>query len=184
MARRSARRAKARRESWVLEPLQAHHDRLAFQSRSPELNRLLRNLELEDPPEATWVAVPHPGSSQILGYYSLEPDPVALRAGTASTPGPVPVLLLKYLAVSRAHEGRGIGTDLLGAAVARAADLADDNLILALVLDPLDEKAQAWYLRRSLPFVPLWENDPLARLVLPMSTTKQAYEQLFGSGDD
>jgi GNAT superfamily N-acetyltransferase len=168
---------------WTLVPL-GHHDRYAFRSSKELLNEELRRIPLGSPEHATWVAVPEPESREILGYYSLNPDPVALSDGRADTLGVVPLLYLAFLATHQDYEGHGIRTDMLYRAIASGADLAQEKRVLGLMLDPIDAEAARWYRYRVPDFRPTCPDDPESRLILMFDRTEEALRRVFGVPDE
>lgn len=91
------------------------------------------------------------GSGPIAGYYCLSAGQVA-RAATPgelarAAPDPVPVVRMGRLAIARPYQGGGWGADLLREALLSAA--AAVRLIggRALLVDAIDEKAEAFYRR-------------------------------------
>jgi len=80
----------------------------------------------------------------------------------------VPATLLGRLAVDQRFARRGLGSFLLLDAAARALDPAVPAS-LAMIVDPLDEAASAWY--RRFGFIPFAEPH---RLFLPLETLRRA----------
>jgi GNAT superfamily N-acetyltransferase len=67
-------------------------------------------------------------------------------------PPGVPVMLLARLAVSREHQGIGLGKALLKDALQRTVQAADIAGIRALLVHAKDDNARQWYLN--------WEFEP------------------------
>jgi ribosomal protein S18 acetylase RimI-like enzyme len=93
-----------------------------------------------------WVAVPEPGASRIIGYYtlstsSLEPEQLPGKPSIKK----VPVVLLGRLAVDNRYKGQKIGVRLLFHAQRSVLLLSRSVGIHALVVDALDEQAAAFY---------------------------------------
>jgi ribosomal protein S18 acetylase RimI-like enzyme len=125
------------------------HDRISFDCGEPELNDYLRFIARQHADKGyaqVWVAVPEPGSPQVIGYYtlsmtSLQPAEVPRGAGISK----VPALLLGKLAVDRRYQGQGIGARLLMHAQRSALLLSRQVGLHALVVDALNERAAAFY---------------------------------------
>ena len=62
-----------------------------------------------------------------------------------NTPQPVPTILLGRLAVDARYQGHHIGAQLLRDAILRAQSIASELGARALVVDPIDESAAAFY---------------------------------------
>ncbi len=93
-----------------------------------------------------WVAVSEPGSSQVIGYYtlsmsSLAPEELPTTAGVKK----VPVILLGRLAVDKRYRGQSIGVRLLFHAQRSALALSMRVGIAAIVVDALNDEAAAFY---------------------------------------
>jgi GNAT superfamily N-acetyltransferase len=138
--------------SLVIEKLdKAVHDRTDFDCGEPTLNDYLRftaRQQVDKGYAQVWVAVATPGSSRIVGYYtlsmtSLAPDEVRGRAGVPK----VPAVLLGRLAVDKRYHGQGIGVRLLMHAQRSALLLSGKVGVHALVVDALHEQAAAFYRR-------------------------------------
>ncbi|MDA0271176.1 MAG: GNAT family N-acetyltransferase [Chloroflexi bacterium] len=165
---------------WHEEPIAARHDRRRFRSGAAELDVYLARYARQNHESGgalTFVAVPEPGSDQILGYYSIAPGAVAHADVPPSvTRGlgryPVPVFRLGRLAVDERIQGEGLGGDLLLAAAKRALAAASQAGGVALAIDAIDERAADWYARFGA--VPLLD-DPL-HLILPLATIATALE--------
>jgi GNAT superfamily N-acetyltransferase len=96
-------------------------------------------------------------ASAVLGFYSLavgsveaENAPLSVLKGMARHP--VPVMVLARLAVSREHQGIGLGKALLKDALQRTVQAADIAGIRALLVHAKDDNARQWYLN--------WEFEP------------------------
>jgi GNAT superfamily N-acetyltransferase len=110
----------------------------------------------------------------IAGYYTLSalsveitgiPEPLRKRLPRSPV---VPVTLLGRLARSLDHRGQGVGERLLIDALNRAQLAADSVGSHAVVVDPIDERAAAFY--EIYGFLPL--TGETRRLFLPMATIR------------
>lgn len=96
-------------------------------------------------------------ASAVLGFYSLavgsvEAENAPLRVLKGMTRHSVPVMVLARLAVSREHQGIGLGKALLKDALQRTVQAADIAGIRALLVHAKDDNARQWYLN--------WEFEP------------------------
>lgn len=163
---------------WREEPIGKKHDRASFDCGEPALNEFLRRHARQSHDKGaakTFVAVPSSDGRTILGFYSLCPAsleyaraPEILRKGLARHD--VPVFRLARLAVSRSHQGHGLGGQLLLAAGRRCLLAAAEIGGVALLIDAKNERATAWY--ASYGAVPL--TDAPLSLVLPLVTIRAA----------
>ncbi len=154
------------------------HDRAGFDCGVPALNEYLQRYARqhhESGGAKTFVAVPLEPSNILLGYYTISPGAIDF----AKVPGAlikklgryeVPVFRLARLAVALAHQGQGLGGELLLAAGERALAVAAEVGGVAMAIDAKDDKAAAWYER----FGALRLLDDLLRLVLPLATVAAA----------
>ncbi len=159
---------------WTEEPISRRHDRAAFDCGSPRLNDYLRKYARQNHESGgakTFVAVPTAGSATILGYYSISPgaidfprvpEVITRKLGSYD----VPSFRLGRLAVSLPLQGRGLGSELLLAAGARAIAVAMSVGGVALAIDAKDEAAAHWYER----FGALRLLDDALKLILPLQT--------------
>ncbi len=145
-----------------------HHSRESFDCGVEALNNYLKRFAAKHTLERTgrtFVAVPEIESPEILGYYTLASGSVAFSVVPANLPHhPVPVVHLGRLAVSVAHQGKGIGEDLLIDALGRAARIEKEIAVYAVEVVAKDERAKRFY--EKYGFTPL-KDDPL-HLYLPM----------------
>jgi ribosomal protein S18 acetylase RimI-like enzyme len=148
------------------EPLASHHDRAGFDCGEESLNQFLRQRARQNAERnlgVTHVVVADPGETAILGYYTLLVRSIE-REDFASAkklpPGEIGVALLARLAVSRAAQGRGLGSEMLLRAITQTERAARDLGVHALVVHALNERAKSWYLGLDFGFE-LLTDDPL-----------------------
>lgn len=95
---------------------------------------------------------------ELAGFYTLSAQSV-VRAEVSgwlarNAPAQVPVLLLGMLGVDERWQGAGLGRDLLLDAVRRAELVAGQIGARALVVDPVDDAARAFYTKYGFRPVP------------------------------
>ena len=160
-----------------VEPLTAEHDRSAFSSGVPPLDRYLREQAGQDARRriaAPFVAVDP--ASRICGFYTLSATSILL---TDLPPEPakrlpryprLPATLLGRLATDLTARGVGLGRFLLVDAMHRAwrSELAS----FAFVVDAKDEAAVRFYRRESFIALP----TDVQRLVRRMSDIAALYD--------
>ncbi|MET4700733.1 GNAT superfamily N-acetyltransferase [Constrictibacter sp. MBR-5] len=153
-------------------PLSTVHDRAAFACGVDSLDRYLKTQAGQDvrrKVNAVFVLAESANPAQILGYYTL----CATALGQGEVPDAarrhvpryplVSATLIGRLAVSRSHQGAGLGGVLLADALRRAVASADTVGSCMVVVDALDETAAAFYAAHGFVRLP---DSP--RLVLPM----------------
>lgn len=162
-----------------IEPLAKSHDRDGFRcAAAPELETYLKTGARQDGRRdvaQTFVAVV--GDDRIIGYYTLAslsielgelPDEIVRKLPRYPL---LPAALLGRLAVDDAFAGQGYGRFLLLDALHRAYRLGGEIGIHAVVTEPRDRTAQAFYERYD--FKPFPERSD--RLYLPMSVIRKLF---------
>ncbi len=166
--------AKAPLPNLSIEPLGSHHDRTGFTCGVESLDQYLHlhaGQDVRRKANSVFVLVDPRESARVLGYYTL--------CATALSQGDVPVAARKHipryplvsatlvgrLAVSVAHQGRGLGTLLLADAVQRAYASAASIGSSMLVVDAISEQAVAFYAANGFARL-----SGSLRLALPMAT--------------
>jgi ribosomal protein S18 acetylase RimI-like enzyme len=154
-----------------LVPLDAGHDRAAFNSDSQPLNRYLREQVTQDVRRRVATCfVALADGQRIAGYYTLAsaslllgdlPSSVGKKLPRYPT---VPTVRMGRLAVDEAFKGQGLGAALLADALGRAARA--EIAAYALMVDAKDEVAAAFYLHHGFIVLP----DSPHTLFLPLAT--------------
>ena len=161
-----------------VEPLTRAHDRAAFSCGVASLDHYLHAIASQDQRRhaaAVFVLVER-RAHVIAGYYTLAATAVELAALPEAVQRKlprypaVPATLIGRLAVSRAHQGQGLGGLLLINALDRSLRQCAEVAAALVVVDALDEAATAFY--RHFGFLPI--PDEPQRLFLPMTTVARA----------
>ena len=156
-----------------LAPLDAAHDRTAFNSDSAPLNRYLREHVTQDVRRrvaACFVALAD--GQRIAGYYTLASASLLLADLPASTSKKlpryptVPAVRMGRLAIDQAFKGQGLGGALLADALDRAARA--EIAAYALMVDAKDESAADFYRHHGFIALP----DSPRTLFLPLATVR------------
>lgn len=156
-----------------LAPLDASHDRSAFNSTSAPLNRYLGEQVTQDVRRrvaSCFVALA--GKTSIAGYYTLASSSLLLADLPAVTGKKlpryptVPTVRMGRLAVDQEFQGQGLGGALLADALDRAA--RSEIAAFALMVDAKDEAAVAFYRHHGFIALP---DSPLT-LFLPLETAR------------
>jgi predicted GNAT family N-acyltransferase len=172
------------RFDYGVEPLHASHHRDAFRSGAPELDNYLHHQAGQDARRkaaAPFVLAGRDGI--VLGYYTLSAYSVraAQLPETAAKRLPryplLPATLLGRLAVDASCRGMGRGRFLLMDALYRSWRNTSEVASVGVVVDALDEHAQAFYLHHE--FQPLADHP--AKLFLAMVTIEKALKAPRGA---
>ena len=154
-------------------PLNASHNRNAFQSASEPLNRYLHEQVSQDVRRrfaACFVALTD--TDRIAGYYTLASASLLLadlpaEVGKKLPRYPtVPAVRMGRLAVDDAFKGQGLGGALLADALERA--IRAEIAAYALMVDAKDTSAAAFYAHHGFIALP---DSPLT-LFLPLATVR------------
>ena len=154
-----------------LAPLDAAHDRTAFNSDSAPLNRYLREQVTQDVRRRVATCfVALADGQRIAGYYTLASASLLLADLPASTSKKlpryptVPTVRMGRLAVDQAFKGQGLGGALLADALDRAARA--EIAAYALMVDAKDKSAADFYRHHGFIALP----DSPRTLFLPLAT--------------
>lgn len=158
--------------SFRLAPLDATHDRAAFDCGSQALNRYLREQVSQDTRRRVAACFVALADARIAGYYTLAsasllltdlPPSLGRRLPRYPT---VPTVRMGRLAVDQAFKGRGLGGALLADALDRA--VRSEIAAYALMVDAKDAAAAAFYDHHGFIALP---ESPLT-LFLPLATIR------------
>lgn len=152
-------------------PLAAQHRLEGFDCGKPALNDwLLRHArQAQGSGSAKTFVVAADGDDRVGSYFSLTVGqvdtleaPERIRKGMGQYP--VPVVILARLAVSREHQGLGIGIGMLQDAIRRTLVIAEQAGVRAMLTHPIDEDAARFYSRFGFIASPLREQQLLLLL--------------------
>lgn len=169
---------KARR---VLPPerLGPHHDLASFENgRHPSLDDWLkrRALASEGLSARAYVICDADAPTRVVGYYAIA---TAMERRTAlpsaqlrrGMPEEVPLLLIGRLALDRAWQGLGLGTDLLSDALRRCLAASDIAGARGVIVHAIDDDAAGFYRRHGFLPSPLGEGI----LLMPIETVRALF---------
>ena len=145
------------------------HDCESFACGEPSLDAWLKKRALRSRGSggARCFVIAH--GSDILGYYCLSAVAISHEAVPKpirrTMPDPLPVLLLRRLAIDQRYHNQGLGSALLRDAMLRATAVSADAGVSAILLHALTDAARQFYLSRG--FSP----SPLQPMTLIMSLT-------------
>jgi GNAT superfamily N-acetyltransferase len=166
-----------------VERLEEHHDRASFASGSATLDAWFHDHALaaqRQDTARTFILVDD--DDRIVGYYSLTMGSVvpasAPRRLVRGLPRyPVPVVLLARLAIVEDAQGQGLGMGLLFEALHRGALAAEHAAARLIAVDPIDDRARAFYARWG--FQPV-DGDPQGRLFIRTRDALAAFPGDYG----
>lgn len=156
-------------------PLEAGHERTAFDCGVPALNLYLRNYALQNQKKGivrNYVTT-HTDSNVVVAYYALvyaSIDRKKLPAKLAKGLGryDIPVMLLARLAVDHREHGKGLGKALLKDAILRTMQAAEIAGLKLLIVHAKDEGAASFNRKHGFEPIP---DDPLKQfLPVPLSS--------------
>lgn len=140
--------------TWLIEELNAGHDRSGFFCGHDSLDQFLKQYAGQNQKSGisrTFVAI-RPGMKVVCGYYSLAAGSVNFASLTEAQRKrlpryPLPVIHLGRLAVDRDSQGKGLGEFLLIDAFARIAQVEESAGIHAVEVVAIDAAAKKFYLK-------------------------------------
>lgn len=158
----------------IISLLNEGHDRTSFDCGEPSLNQYLELYARQDirrRVNRVFVVSHSNKPRKIIGYYSLSassleakllPDKIKRRLPKY----PIPAVLLGRLAITKSHQGKGLGSILLADALQRIKQASQVIAIYAIIVDALNDPAAKFY--RQFGFIPL-PSQPLT-LFMPMDS--------------
>jgi GNAT superfamily N-acetyltransferase len=131
-------------------PLEAHHDRSAFDSHVSELDDWLKNFAWQaHRNESSKVYVIH-DDLRVVGFYALSagsvrPNRAPARVAKGQGSYDLPIVVLTRLGVDHGLRGNGFGAALLKDVLVRVASAADIVGVRALHAHAKDARARQFY---------------------------------------
>lgn len=165
----------------LIEILEKKHDRSNFECGHPSLDNYIKAQASQDVKRDISVCyvLNDVEKNSVAGYYTLSSNsiplaelPEELAKKLPKSYKDIPTALLGRLAVSEAYKGKRLGELLLLDALNRCADLSDSIGTLAVVVDPIDEKAISFY--EAYGFINLPDSE---RMFIPIKTIKASRDK-------
>lgn len=141
------------------EPLAVHHEIEAFDSGVSSLNDWLKRRATQNQASGASRTFVVCDSKAVVAYYALASSAIAPAATPGrfrrNMPDPIPVVVVARLAISRSHQGKGIGRALFQDAAQRVIHAAETIGIRGVLVHAISDEAKAFYLRLGLELSPL-----------------------------
>lgn len=161
---------------FVVVPFAKTYDRQAFSCGEDDLDEWLRRDASQSERTGntrTFFAV---DDERIVGYYAqrtyqVDADDAARALGIGHRAYPMPAILIARLAIDSRCQGRGVGTQLLIAALHRLAELSTEVGFEVVVVHALSHDASVFYRRAG--FIPA-QDEPL-HLYLPVRDLRRTF---------
>ncbi|MEJ6981221.1 GNAT family N-acetyltransferase [Pedobacter sp. P351] len=160
--------------------LQKQHNRGRFNSNTPLLDEYIKKQASQDVrKDLSACYVLADAADKVIAYYTLSgnalpqeglPDDLLKKLRLPRSYRDLPAVLLGRLAVDEQHKGKRYGELLLMDALDRCLRLSTQLGTLAVIVDPIDEKAVSFY--RKYGFLSLKDSE---KMFLPMETIRQLY---------
>jgi len=164
----------------AIQILDKTHIRSDFDCGNPVLNNYIQKQVSQDVKRqlAACYVLCDGEDKAVIGYYTLsshsiklEELPEDLRNKLPPAYTDIPTALLGRLAVSAAHQGQKLGQYLIVDALNRCAALSESIGTLAVMVDPIDDKAVSFY--KAYGFINLPDSN---RMFIPVKTIKASQE--------
>lgn len=135
------------------EPLSAGHDCSDFRNRHPDLVDWLQQRALANEQSRASRTFVVCVDGCVIGFYALAAGSVEAAglpgAVRRNMPSPIPAIVLARLAVDERHQGRGIGSSLLGDALRRSLHAGAVVGARVLLCHAIDARARDFYVRNG-----------------------------------
>jgi GNAT superfamily N-acetyltransferase len=162
------------------ERLNPRHDLAAFDNgRHPSLDAWLRDRALasEGLSARTYVVCATDAPARVVGYYAISTameQRVALPSAKLrrGMPEQIPLLLVGRLAIDRAFQGMGLGTELLSDALRRCLSASEIAGARGVVAHAIDDEAIRFYQRHGFVLSPLGERV----MLMPIEAIRALFE--------
>jgi GNAT superfamily N-acetyltransferase len=164
--------------TYLTVPLSSSHKKEGFSCEKAPLDNYLHKQASQDIKRKLAACFILLGAAnEIKGYYTLSNDsipaqhlPDEIKKKMPPAYRILPTTLLGRLAVDRNFKGQGFGRLLLLDALKRAYKISDTVGSMAVIIDPLDENAEAFY--DSFGFIKLPDSG---RMFLSMKTIAELF---------
>lgn len=161
-----------------IELLQKHHEKANFDSETPLLDSYIKKQASQDVrKDLSACYVLADDEHKVHGYYTLSSNSISrddmpedLIRKLPGSYGDLPTILLGRLAVDKESKGKGYGELLMMNAMERSLSISDQLGVLAMVVDPLDERAVLFYQKYGFILIP-----DTGKMFISMQTVRKLF---------
>ncbi|MFP4556148.1 MAG: GNAT family N-acetyltransferase [Bacteroidales bacterium] len=164
----------------MIELLDKKHNRSDFDCGKELLNNYLKNQAGQDVKRklSACFVLAEKETNLIQGYYTLSNSsiplssfPEQIRKKLPSSYVSIPTTLLGRLAIDNRYQGKGIGKILLIDALKRSYEISKEMGSFAVVVDPIDRDAEAFY--KKYDFISLPDSQ---KMFIAIKTLKELFD--------
>lgn len=164
---------------YLTEALNSTHDKSNFSCGKDLLDNYFKRQAGQDIKRklSTCFVLKDKNSNKIKGYYTLSSNsisntliPAVFKKKLPGSYSSIPVILLGRLAIDKQYQGKGLGKILLIDSLKRCYDISASIGAFAIIVDPLDDDAEAFY--KYYGFIQLPDSG---KMFLPMKTIEQLF---------
>jgi GNAT superfamily N-acetyltransferase len=163
----------------MIELLDKKHQRNNFDCGKELLTNYLKNQAGQDVKRKLAACFVYADSEtfEIFGYYTLSTNSIPvndfsekIQKKLPASYSSIPTILLGRLALDKKQQGKGLGKILLIDALKRSFEISQEIGAFAVVVDPIDEEAELFYLKYD--FIKLPDSK---KLFIAMKTLKAVF---------
>ena len=149
------------------ESLSAAHRLDGFDSGVTSLDDWLRKRALPNQMSGASRTFVSCDAGRVVAYYALAASAIATETAPGkfrrNMPDPIPVVVLGRLAITRSHQGQGLGRSMFQDAAQRIVQTADTIGIRGMLVHAISAEAKTFYLQLGLEPSPL---EPMTLMVM------------------
>jgi GNAT superfamily N-acetyltransferase len=149
--------------SLIIEKLSKDHKKSDFDCNNELLNNYIQKQAKQDVNRdlSACYILNDINDKRVLGYYTLSGNsidrnefPIELMQKMPPSYVNLPTILLGRLAIDKNEKGKGFGGILLMDALKKCVDISESLGVLAVIVDPFDEKAISFYKKYGFILIP------------------------------
>jgi predicted GNAT family N-acyltransferase len=164
----------------MIELLDKKHSRADFDCGKELLNNYLKNQAGQDQKRklSACFVLYESETNSVQGYYTLSNNsipishfPENIQKKLPKSYLSIPTTLLGRLAIDKTQQGKGIGKILLIDALKRSYEISQEISSFAVVVDPIDQEAEAFY--KKYDFIKLPNSE---KMIISTKTLKELFD--------
>jgi len=149
--------------SLIIEKLSKEHKKSDFDCENTLLNNYIQKQAKQDVIRdlSACYVLNYDSDKRVLGYYTLSGNsidrndfPPELMQKMPPSYVNLPTILLGRLAIDKNEKGKGFGEVLLMHALEKCVNISESLGVLAVIVDPIDEKAITFYAKYGFILIP------------------------------